>query len=188
MMPLNIIDLVVDYRLNRALNFIKEAKPSYIAISFMDNPVKRITSFFIAEVLSRSLHVHQPQKTVFDLVVNWIKNYDQATKSSGIYVHWFLANLIRLLGLEPMMLPGAYWLDLREGKTTSEEPIHPDKLRPEITSQIYLLFNHSEVYAPETSGRTAKSEVLEALLLYLRLHIPGFGTPKTLPVIREILE
>ncbi len=188
LMPLNVLDIVADARQNRTLHYITEAKLAYIPTSLRTHPMKQAVSFFVAEVLQRSMHHHQPVKPVFQLMTQWIELYDKAEESTGIYVHWLLANLIRQLGIEPLMMPGPLWLDLREGRTTPEEPGHEDKLRPEITSQVYQLFRQTGLYAPEVSGRMAKSEVLDALLQYLRLHIPGFGVPKTLSVIKEIFD
>ncbi|MFN3951752.1 MAG: DNA repair protein RecO [Thermaurantimonas sp.] len=188
LMPLNVLDIVADARQNRTLHFIAEAKPAYIPTSLMANPIKRAVSFFVAEILHRCMHHHQPVKPVFQLMTQWIELYDKAEESTGIYVHWLLAHLIRQLGIEPLMMPGPLWLDLREGKTTPDEPCHEDKLRPEITSQVYQLFHQAGLYKPEVCGRMAKPEVLDALLQYLRLHIPGFGVPKTLSVIKEIFD
>ena len=188
LMPLTILDLVADYRQNRTLHYIREAKVAYVVTSLMANPVKRAISFFVADILQRCIHSHQPVRQVFDMMIDWIVLYDKAKEPTGLYVHWLLANLIRNTGIEPMMLPGSFWLDLREGKSTPVEPGHEDKLRPEIASQIYLLFNQAGHYAPEVLGRLAKTEVLDALLQYLRLHIPGFGIPKTITVIKEIFD
>ena len=188
LMPLNVLEIVADDRQNRVLHYIKEAKPAYIPTSFMANPMKRAVSFFVAEVLHRCLHIHQPVNPVFELMMHWIEVYDKAEEPTGLYVHWLLAHLLRHLGLEPLMEPGLVWLDLREGKTTPHEPGHGDKLRPELTSQVYHLFHKTNITTPEVPGRFAKSEVLDALLLYLRLHIPGFGVPKALSVIKEIFD
>ncbi|MCX8148331.1 DNA repair protein RecO [Thermaurantimonas aggregans] len=188
LMPLNILDLQIDFRQNKDLHYIREAKPFLIPSSLEAQPVKRAISFFVAEVLQRSLHEHQPLPAVFEFVLRWIEAFDESEHSTGLIVHWLLAHLIKVLGIEPNLLPGNHWLDLVEGKSVAEEPYHPHKVKPELATQLYLLFNQTNMYNPDSVGKTTKAELLDVLLLYLRLHIPEFGTPKTLSVLKELFE
>lgn len=186
LLPLTVMEVVVDYRQNRNIHFIREAKPIYIHRLMQLNPKKRLVSLFVAEVVHRSMQENQSIKGFFDFFVQWIELFDTTEESGGIYVHWLLAHLVRLLGIEPLLMPGMHWLDLREGKVSLQEPEHQDKLRPEITYQLYLLFNQTEIYAHQLEAGVTKTELLDALLQYLRLHIPGFGIPKSLSVIKDI--
>lgn len=188
LMPLNILELQVDFRHNRQLHFIRDAKPLFIPASIQSHPVRRGISFFIAEVLQRCLHEHQPVPAIFEFVLRWIEAFEETEHSTGLIVHWFLAHLIKMLGIEPNIASGTYWFDLVEGKSVSDEPHTPYKVRPEVATQLYLLFNQTEMYHPDSLGRSVKAELLDVLLLYLRLHIPEFGTPKTLTVLKELFE
>ncbi|MFN4298358.1 MAG: DNA repair protein RecO [Thermaurantimonas sp.] len=188
LMPLNILELQIEYRQNKDLHFIREAKPLFIPSSLEAQPTKRAISFFVAEVILRCIHEHQPLPAVFEFVFRWIEAFDESEHSAGLIVHWLLAHLIKMLGIEPNLLPGNHWLDLVEGKSVAEEPHHPQKARPDLATQLYLLFNQTDMYNPDSVGKSAKSELLDVLLLYLRLHIPEFGTPKTLSVLKELFE
>ncbi|GCD79542.1 DNA repair protein RecO [Schleiferia thermophila] len=183
--PLVVLKVSADIRANRQLHYIRDATIEPAPQSLFTNPSTRALSFFVAEVLQRSLHDFQPLKPLFEFTVTWIGQLDQYKGAQGYRVLWYLSELIKILGIAPRILPHHAWLDLAEGISTAVEPSHPYKSPPQITELLHTLFNQpDEQFITQSSG--FKSELLDVLLLYLRLHIPGFGEPKSLNVLKYI--
>lgn len=183
--PLVVLKIAADIRANRELHYIRDASVELVPHSFFTNPAGRALAFFISEVLQRSLHESQPLKPLFDFAVTWISQLDQDNGALSSRVYQFLVEIIKNLGITPLIRPQHSWTDLTEGISTSMEPSHMHKAPSHITALLYELFNQSD-------GRLVfidpkfKSELLDVLLLYLRLHIPGFGEVKSLSVIKDI--
>ena len=81
------------------------------------------------------------------------------------------------------------YLDLKEGQFSMEHPGHPyflEGMQADVTSQLLKVMQPEELEQIRLH-HDFRRQLLHQLELYYALHIPDFGTLKTLPVLREVL-
>ena len=81
------------------------------------------------------------------------------------------------------------FLDLQEGIFVAEQPHHPHFLEEKqafVTSQL-LKTQRPEELEEIKLNHDFRRKLLHVYEGYYAMHIPDFGTMKTLPVLREIL-
>jgi hypothetical protein len=100
--PLVVLKVSADIRANRQLHYIRDATIEPAPQSLFTNPSTRALSFFVAEVLQRSLHDFQPLKPLFEFTVTWIGQLDQYKGAQGYRVLWYLEFF--------HIMPGSIWL------------------------------------------------------------------------------
>jgi len=101
---------------------------------------------------------------------------------------------LHLAALNGLRFSDAYsarncFLDLQEGEFVAEQPVHPYFL-PErysfITSQLLKAQQPHELNSIQLNQETRRV-LLNAYQQFYALHLPDFGTMKTLPVLQEVL-
>lgn len=81
------------------------------------------------------------------------------------------------------------FLDLQEGEFVAEQPRHPHFLEEKqsfITSQLLKVQRPDELEEIKLN-HDFRRKLLFVYETYYSLHIPDFGTMKSLPVLREVL-
>jgi DNA repair protein RecO (recombination protein O) len=82
-----------------------------------------------------------------------------------------------------------HYLDLEEGKFVKEQPRHPHYLLDrEAAAVSHLLKIMQPAELEEVNlNQEMRRRIMHALEVYYALHVPDFGTMKTLPVLRELM-
>jgi hypothetical protein len=74
-------------------------------------------------------------------------------------------------------------MDLREGQFGTHPPVHPDVLEPEVVLAWGCWL--AEGQAP---GQPQRGQWVDGLIRYLEVQLPNFKPPRSLPVLRSLLE
>ena len=103
----------------------------------------------------------------------------------------FMMRLSLFLGFYPNLddfVPGCVF-DLRNGSFSSVAPLHSDYLLPDEASQMSLMMrmNYSTMHLFKFT-RAQRNRLLDVIVQYYRLHIPGFPEMKSLDVLRNIYD
>jgi DNA repair protein RecO (recombination protein O) len=82
-----------------------------------------------------------------------------------------------------------HYLDLQEGTFTEDQPKHPHYLQDREAAAVSHIL---KIMQPEELEQVALNQetrrrITHALEEYYTLHIPDFGTMRTLPVLREVM-
>ena len=189
--PLTLLDLVVDYRESRSLQHLRETNVAFPYHHVHEDITKRAILLFIQEVLYKSLREENPDRELFGWLFNALTWFDLTDKRIANFHLLLMIQLSRFLGFYPKRKQQLqiYVFDLQEGQLTESIPEHPNYIRGPITGQVMDLLNCTFEDIDTLSINTGeRRELMDALLLYFRLHVPGFGTLKSLEVLKAIAD
>lgn len=190
--PSAILDLVVYHNELKHLNRIKEFKWAVIYQHILSDVPKNAVALFMVELLTRCLKQPEGNPELFEFTEDIFMKLDE---SSGA----IMANLPLFFALH---LPFHFgfritdnyseqnsYLDLREGNFVAEQPRHPNFLEDKqaaVTSQLLQVMQPQELETIKLN-HDFRRNLLYVYETYYALHIPDFGTMRSLPVLREIL-
>jgi len=188
--PLTLLDLVVNFRENKTLQHLKEVKVAHAYRSLPVDIIKRSFLFFIDELLYRSIREETPNKLLFNWLFDSLTWLDLATTEITNFHLVFMVQLSRLLGFYPKKEAGEHLpvFDLREGLFTYNIPQHPDYISGRQAELVGLLLEMSfeknnalDISYPE------RKKLLDVLITYYQLHLPGFGEMKSVEILHDVL-
>ncbi len=188
--PLTLLELVVNFRENKNIQYLKEAKVAYAYHSLPVDMIKRSFLFFIDELLYRSIREETPNNLLFNWLFDTLTWLDMSDQDIINFHLVFLVQLSRFLGFYPKKITGdsLTFFDLREGLFTNNIPQHPDYISGKEAEQIGLLLttsfekNHElKITYPE------RRKLLDILTTYYQLHLPGFGEMNSVEILHSVL-
>lgn len=190
--PAAILDLVVYHNELKNLNRIKEFKWSYLYQHIFTDIRKNAVALFFVELISKCLKQPETNPDLFHFTEDAFLQLDQSTEAVGANFPLFFA--LHLPVFFGFRITDNYsitntFLDLQEGRFESQHPMHPDFLEgkhAEVTSHLLKVMQPPELETIKLNQEFRKT-LLAAYEDYYALHLPDFGTLKTLPVLREIL-
>ena len=187
----NVLELVVDYRNGKELQHIRDIRLAgqFPAISL--SPGKLSITMFLGEFLNYATMGEQANVPLFEFICSAMEWLDAS--ASG-YVNFHLVFMMRLslfLGFYPNLddYASGCVFDLRSGSFSSVAPLHSDYLLPDEASQMSLMMrmNYSTMHLFKFT-RAQRNRLLDVIVQYYRLHIPGFPEMKSLDVLRNIYD
>jgi DNA repair protein RecO (recombination protein O) len=190
--PSALLDLVVYHNELKHLNRIKEFKWAVIYQHILSDVPKNAVALFMVELLTKCLKQPEGNPQLFQFVEDVFMKLDECNDA-------IMANLPLFFALH---LPFHFgfritddysnkksYLDLQEGSFVLEQPRHPHFLEEKqaaITSQLLKVMQPEELEDIKLN-HDFRRNLLYVYETYYALHIPDFGTMKSLPVLREIL-
>ena len=187
-----ILDLVVYHNDLKQLQRIKEFKWSFLYQQTLSNVPKNTVALFMVELLTKSVKQPEANSNLFhfceDAFIHLDKSSDEVMANFSLF---FALHLATLLGFR---MQNNYselrkYFDLKEGIFVSSQPTHPhflDDKQAAITAEL-LKVMHPDELAEIKLNHNFRRNLLGAFETYYSLHIHDFGSLKTLPVLREIL-
>lgn len=153
------------------------------------NPHKSAIAMFVAEFLTHAVGSEPDARPIFEFTLRSVEWLDACPSEFANFHLVFLLRMVRFLGFMPETSgwrSGSYF-DLRSSTFTSIRPLHGDFLEPGDAALIPKLarMNYSTMRVFRFSGAD-RSRLLESIVLYYRLHLPGFPELKSLAVLRDI--
>ncbi|MDR1372111.1 MAG: DNA repair protein RecO C-terminal domain-containing protein [Dysgonamonadaceae bacterium] len=187
--PLSALEMTAVHYHNRDIHRIKEARSLLPLISLSGNPVKSAVSFFIAEVIMKTVREEASNRWLFDYILQSVTILEQSTRPVTNFHIAFLFGLCRHLGFEPNTSEyrDGDFFDLTAGCYTVIRPSHPHCLNAGSSRILYRLsrisYRNMHVFRFSGSERTA---VVHHILSYYRLHLYPFITVKSLEVLHSV--
>ncbi|HZI01441.1 MAG TPA: DNA repair protein RecO [Flavisolibacter sp.] len=189
--PGAMLDLVVYKNDFKNLQRIKEYKWSYVYNHIFADVFKNSVALFSIELLSKCLKEPEPHGELFSFMEDALLHLDEASKTVTANFPLFIAlHLAVFFGfrIHDSFSPVKHYLDLQEGIFTEEQPQHSYYLidrEAEAVSHILKIMQPEDLEEVKLN-QDMRRRILNALEIYYALHVPEFGTLKTLPVLREI--
>jgi DNA repair protein RecO (recombination protein O) len=190
--PAALLDLVVYHNELKHLNRIKEFRWANIYQHIFSNVPKNAVALFMVELLTKCLRQPESNPELFHFAEDIFIKLDESSGS-------IMANLPLFFALH---LPYHFgfritdnysdenlFLDLQEGSFVKEQPAHPYFLEDNqaaTSSQLLKVMQPDELEHIKLN-HDFRRHLLQRYEDYYQLHIPDFGTLKTLPVLREVL-
>ena len=188
--PLNIVELVFDYRPSLSLQKLQELHIAHCYASLPYDPVKETVALFLSEFLHNVLRSEVQNKDLYHYIIYSLQWFDAATEGLGNFHIAFLIPLTRYLGFWPNVdrrQPPTFF-DLKDSVATGTEPQHDFFLKGEEAAAMprLLRMNVRNMHRFRLT-RQQRNRILDVLTLYYGLHIPEFRELRSLAVLREML-
>ena len=188
--PLNVVELMFDYRPSASLQRIQELHIAHCYTSLPYDPVKETVALFLSEFLHNTLHSEVQNPDLYHYILYSLQWFDAAHEGLANFHMAFLIRLTHYLGFWPNIkgretLP---YFDLRDGVKTDTEPQHGSFLKGEEATVLpkLLRMNLRNMHKFRLN-RHQRNRILDVLTLYYQLHVPEFRNLRSLAVLREIL-
>ena len=189
----NILDMVVYKNEKDTLQRIKECKLAVHYDALFADVMKNAIMLFMIEVLQKCIKEPDHQPELYYFIEDILKGLDAASAQQTANMPlFFMIHLSHFFGFRLMdnYTPKAHILDLHEGQFVESLPLHQMVVMPPNSEYIaqYLRVMQLAELEEIKMNRVQRNAILDACLQFYAMHIHPFGTMKTLPIIRTLLE
>ena len=183
---LSLLEIQADHKDNRSLQYLKDIKLQCNYTSLHINIVKSTIAMFLSEVLSNILKEEEENKGLFNFLETSLVWFDENEVDANFHLKFLIA-LTKYLGFYPDAIKNeAKYFNLEDGifqyKKTSIYCISGYN----ITFLKHLLGIKFDVGNSLDINSSKKREFLDMILLYFKLHLDGFKTPKSVIVLNQV--
>ena len=187
---LTLLDLVVYHKEKQSLQSVKEV---HLAYPFKNIPFdirKSSVALFINELVYKAIREEESNPGLFGFLWQTCLDLDEAEDSVSWFHIRFAMQLMHFLGIFPQnnhssQLPV---FNLREGLFQSPVPNHPHYLDQENSVLFSNLLKSSELQGLGSEvAKFSQNKLLETILLYYQLHLPGFRGVQSHHILHDVL-
>ncbi len=186
-LPLNLMDVEILFRQNKEIHQLTEASCYSVHAHISESLSKLSIAQFLNEVLIKSLKEQTGNAHLFEFIetcFRYLNDTDHGFENLHLY---FLIELTRYLGFEPKnnYSPALNYFDCREGQFTAVSLAMPLGLNADdsLLFARFLSMNSLREKIPHAS----RQSILNSLLSYYTLHVPGFTHIKSVEVLKEVI-
>jgi DNA repair protein RecO (recombination protein O) len=187
--PMFILDLEMNYKTSREMQIMKEFSVSYSPYDIHSNIKKSCVAIFLGEVLTSVLKEESPHEEMFDYIEKSIIYFDSCKTGFANFHIAFLSGLSSFLGFEPGPRNDVSesFFDMTNGIFVPIPPVHGNYANEDISNILadFFVASYDNVSDIILSG-TLRNEVLETIIRYYSLHLPGLKKIKSLEVLKEV--
>lgn len=183
--PLTQLEITANYNNNRSLHFIKEAKISTPYTTIHNNVIKQTMMVFLSEVLTHALKEEEENQPLFSYLETAFQWLDSHEKTPNFHLI-FLMNLTKYLGFYPEKGKQFLYFDLIEGKFTNHILSNLYISGKNLDNFKVLLGTNFDVLNELKLNKNNRQDLLEILIQYFELHLPGFRKPRSLEVLKTV--
>jgi DNA repair protein RecO (recombination protein O) len=190
--PSAILDLVVYHNEFKNLQRIKEYKWAHLYQHIFSDVRKNSVALFMVELLTKCLKQPEANAELFYFVEDALVHLDKSNDTvAANFPLFFAVHLAVFFGfrINDEFSEEKHYLDLEEGLFTDTQPKHLNYLddkAAEITSYI-LKVQHPAELEELKLNQDFRRFLLSSYEAYYQLQIADFGSMKTLPVLREMM-
>jgi DNA repair protein RecO (recombination protein O) len=187
--PMFILDLELNYKVSHEMQILKEFSVSFAPYNIYSNIKKCCVAIFLGEVLTSVLKEESPHEEMFDFIEKSIAYFNNCDESYANFHIAFLAGLSSFLGFEPeprSEKENAYF-DMVNGIFVPIPPVHGKYANKEITAVLaeFFVASYDSVNTILLTGKI-RNDVLEVLVRFYSIHLPGLKKIKSLKVLKEV--
>lgn len=199
--PLTLLDLIVYHKERHTLQSVKEVRLAqpYQAIPY--DIRKSAVALFINELVYKAIREEETNPSLFEFLWSSCLHLDETDVSVSDFHLLFALQLCHHLGIFPQTNYSQQCpvFNLREGHFQPSIPGHPHYLDPEMSrrfNQLLGFCSREEREGNKTEFRingesflsaNTRGQLLETILLYYQLHLPGFKGMQSHHVLHTVL-
>jgi len=187
--PLFLLDMEVYHKPKRDLQRVKEVQNAVIFTSLPYDIRKSTLAIFIAEIIYKAIQEQESNPDLFEYLYNSVQILDLKESGLSVFHIYFLIQLSKYLGFFPNnnYSEEKCFFDLKAGAFVQIKPFHTsflDKEQSLILSQV-MNFSTDQHENLKVSYKE-RSELLEKIIEYYRLHNTGISEIKSMSVLKEV--
>ena len=188
---LHLINYVEASRPNKgSLGYLKDVQLTtvYQSIPFVMN--KSAILMYISELLSKTIIEQEQNEVMFDFIVRSLLWLDIVEQDYANFPLFFTLELTRHLGFYPKANhETGYCFDMMEGSFAHDLPVHPYYFDTENAQLLTQMLNVSIDEACRMPLRVSqRRELLDGLIVFMRLHAPVMNDFRSHEVLKTVLE
>ena len=189
--PMSVLDMGVYNRDNHNLQRIKYANAVNPNSPIGLNVVKGSIAIFIAEVLYRSIQEEEPNRNLFNFLLNFINDLENEKGSVANYHLSFMVDLAGYLGFYPSVSSSGThgYFDKREGVFCKDIPVHGDWM--DIESSKFLrdfIVETAPTLANIKMTSVQRNDLIQHLIAYYNLHLNTRFEIKSHSILKTVME
>lgn len=187
--PLVILDLEEYYKQNREMQTLKEFSVYFNPYDIYSNIKKSCVAIFLGEVLTSVLKEESPHEEMFDYIEESIIYFDRCKEGYANFHIGFMVGLSSFLGFEPGPRTDkeSVFFDMVNGIFVKIPPVHGNYANEEMTNILadFFVASYDSLSDISLTGKI-RNDVLETLVRYYSLHLPGVKKIKSLDILKEV--
>src|SRR5215207_5654991 len=190
--PSAILDLVAYHNDFKNLQRLKEFRWGYLYRHILSDIRKNAVALFMIELLTKCLKQPEAHAELFYFTEDALHHLDEANDTvTANFPLFYALHLAVFYGFRVRDEYSAttHYMDLQEGSFTEVQPKHPHYLQDReaaAVSHILKIMQPAEL-EQLTLNQDTRRRITHAIEEYYTLHIPDFGSMRTLPVLREVM-
>jgi len=190
--PAAILDLVAYRNEFKNLQRLKEFKWGYLYQHILSDVRKNAVALFMIELLTKCLKQPEANAELFYFIEDALTHLDEANDTvMANFPLFFALHLPVFFGfrISDEFTENILYLDLEEGRFVTDQPKHSHYLQDRDAMAVSHILKIMQPNDLQEVGlnQEMRRRITHAVEEYYALHIPDFGTMKTLPVLREVL-
>lgn len=190
--PAAILELVAYHNEFNNLQRLREYKWEFLYQHILSDVHKNAVALFMIELLSKSLKQPEPHPELFYFTEDALHHLDAANNAvTGNFPLFFALHLAVFFGfrINDEFSEEKHYLDLEEGRFVEEQPPHQYYLLDREAAAVSEILKIQQPHELEQVylNQDMRRRIMYALEQFYVLHVPEFGTLRTLPVLREIM-
>jgi DNA repair protein RecO (recombination protein O) len=187
--PMFVLDTVFYRKESRSVQTMKEYTVSYAPSDIYTEIRKSTVAVFLGEFLMSVLKEESANFELFRFIEDSIKYFDNLREGYANFHIAFLISLSSYMGFEPGRRtdPDARYFDLRNGAFVRIRPPHDDFAERNISDILASFFSASfDNMARIPLSGSLRNEILETMVRYYSIHLPGLRKINSLEILKEI--
>lgn len=188
--PLRLLEIVAYHNDRLSLQSVKEVRLAQPFHSIPEDIRKSAIALFMNELLYRTIREEEKNQELFRYVWESAMLLDHTNEKVSDFPLLFMLGLAVHLGISPSQnyTQNTPYFNLQEGVFQHLIPNHPHYLDETGSKLLASLLNISmSDHAMTVMNAREREAMLEALILYFRLHLPGFTGIKSHQVLHAVL-
>lgn len=190
--PAAMLELVAYHNEFKNLQRVREYRWAHLYTHLFSDVRKNAVALYLVELLSKCLKQPETNAELYYFIEDALQHLDEASDTvMANFPLFFSLHLAVFFGfrINDEYSEEQHYLDLEEGNFVTDQPAHAHYLQDReaaAVSHILKAQHPSELDDIRLNGESRR-RILHALEIYYALHIPDFGTLKTLPILSEVL-
>ncbi|MFO8128377.1 MAG: DNA repair protein RecO [Bacteroidales bacterium] len=188
---LSLLNMSISFHPNKNLQHMREASLAHNYTSISQDIRKSTVLMFLNEMVYKSIREEETNRALFQLIYRSLIWFDRQEEHFANFHLHFLIALTRHLGFFPATDYTAEKniFDLEEGHFTKYRPRHTHIIPHPLSQTFYRLATSNLENMPAIQvKREERRALLENILSFYRIHLPGFHEIRSYPVLQTILE
>jgi DNA repair protein RecO (recombination protein O) len=191
--PLSILELEADYKSQRTLHRLKDARILFPFATIPFDLKKRAIAFYISELLYRVVKEEASDTRLFDFISNTLQILDLTSNDYAVanFHLLFVLQLSQYLGFYPEkeFTGEDNFFDLVKGSFSVQVPGHDHFLDRELTQILKkLMGSNFENLHLLRMDRLRRRKMIEKLTEYYHIHMEGMSKMNSLEILEQILD
>jgi DNA repair protein RecO (recombination protein O) len=187
--PMFILDIDTYNKESRSMQTLKEFSVHYTPTDIHLNVKKSCIAMFLGEVLTSVLREESPNEALYDYIERSLIYFDRCREGYLNFHIAFLAGLSSFLGFEPSQRQNSSdrYFDMMNGNFVASPPsngLYADREVSAVLSDFFSSSFETSKDIPLTG--ILRNEVLDTLMKYYSIHLPGLKKIRSLEVLKEV--